>query len=332
MASSATIYDVSRLSGVSTATVSRTFSDPDRVKEATRRKVYDAAAVLNYSPNAIARAMARQCTDRIAYIICKKGATILDEFYASICEGIMRSANRADLHLLVSTAEDWGQFLRAAHSKQIEGVILGGTADPALISEFQSRKIPVVLVNNRIAGSELPCVVADEASGVRQALEHLIQRGHRKIGMVAGRVNSYVMSERYHAFVDCLKEHGLPVSPASIKMCEATVQSTTAAAEELLCSPEARPTALFCINDVAAAGAYKAARRLGLRIPEDLAVSGFDDSTLCPMLEPELTSVHIDCRRMGELCVERLTQLLQHKKDIEQFSMVPTELIVRRST
>ncbi len=314
MASSATIYDVSRLSGVSTATVSRTFSDPDRVKEATRRKVYDAAAVLNYSPNAIARAMARQCTDRIAYLICKKGATILDEFYASICEGIMRSANRADLHLLVSTAEDWSQLLRASHSKQIEGVILGGTADPALISEFQSRKIPVVLVNNRITGSELPCVVADEASGVRQALEHLIQRGHRKIGMVAGRVNSY------------------PVSPASIKMCEATVQSTTAAAEELLRSPEARPTALFCINDVAAAGAYKAARRLGLRIPEDLAVSGFDDSTLCPMLEPELTSVHIDCRRMGELCVERLTQLLQHKKDIEQFSMVPTELIVRRST
>ena len=139
MASSATIYDVSRLSGVSTATVSRTFSDPDRVKEATRRKVYDAAAVLNYSPNAIARAMARQCTDRIAYIICKKGATILDEFYASICEGIMRSANRADLHLLVSTAEDWSQLLRTSHSKQIEGVILGGTADPALISEFQSR-------------------------------------------------------------------------------------------------------------------------------------------------------------------------------------------------
>ena len=87
MAASPTIYDVSRLSGVSTATVSRTFSDPDRVKETTRRKVYDAASVLNYSPNAIARAMARQRTDKIAYIICKKGATILDEFYAGICEG-----------------------------------------------------------------------------------------------------------------------------------------------------------------------------------------------------------------------------------------------------
>ena len=332
MAASPTIYDVSRLSGVSTATVSRTFSEPDRVKESTRRKVYDAAAVLNYSPNAIARAMARQRTDKIAYIICKKGATILDEFYAGICEGILRAANRAEHQLLVSTAEDWQQTLSTAQSKQIEGVILGGTADPALISEFQARKVAVVLVNNRVAGSDLPCVVADEASGVTQALEHLIGRGHRHIAMLAGRVNAYVMSERYHAFVSCMRENGLPVSPADIRMCEANVESTEAAAEELLRSAENRPTAVFCINDVTAAGTYKAARRLGLRIPEDLAVVGFDDSTICPLLEPELTSVHIDCRRMGELCVERLTALLNAESHIKQFSMVPTELIIRRST
>lgn len=332
MAASATIYDVSRLSGVSTATVSRTFSDPDRVKEATRRKVYDAAAVLNYSPNAIARAMARQRTDKIAYIICKKGATILDEFYAGICEGILRSANRADYQLLVSASEDWQQTVSTAQSKQIEGVILGGTADPALISEFQTRKVAVVLVNNRVNGPNLPCVVADEAFGVRQALEHLMSRGHRRIAMLAGRVNAYVMSERYHAFVACMRENGLPVSPADIRMCEANVESTEAAAEELLRLPENRPTAVFCINDVAAAGTYKAAHRLGLRIPEDLAVVGFDDSSICPLLEPELTSVHIDCRRMGELCVERLTSLLNAEGEVEQFSMVPTELIIRRST
>lgn len=332
MAASPTIYDVSRLSGVSTATVSRTFSEPERVKEETRQKVYDAAAVLNYSPNAIARAMARQRTDRIAYLICKKGATILDEFYAGICEGIMRAANRADLQLLVSTAEDWRQTVSASQSKQIEGVILGGTAEPSLISEFRSRRVAVVLVNNRVAGSDLPCVVADEAAGVRQALEHLIGRGHRRIAMLAGRVNAYVMSERYHAFMDCMRENALPVSPADIRMCEADVTGTAAAAEELLRSAEERPTAIFCINDVAAAGVYKTAHRLGLRIPQDLAVVGFDDSSVCPLLEPELTSVHIDCRKMGELCVDRLTALLNASDEIEQVSMVPTELIVRRST
>ena len=106
MPANPTIYDVSRLSGVSTATVSRAFSEPDKVRESTRRKVYEAAEVLNYYPNAIARAMARQRTDKIAYLICKKGATILDEFYAGICDGIMQKANRSDYQLLVSTAED----------------------------------------------------------------------------------------------------------------------------------------------------------------------------------------------------------------------------------
>lgn len=100
-----TIYDVSRLSGVSTATVSRTFTTPDRVRESTRRRVYAAAEALHYQPSAIARAMARQQTDKIAFLICKEGATILDEFYASICEGVMRRANGTNYQLLISTAE-----------------------------------------------------------------------------------------------------------------------------------------------------------------------------------------------------------------------------------
>ena len=158
-----TIYDVSRLSGVSTATVSRTFTTPDRVRESTRRRVYAAAEALHYQPSAIARAMARQQTDKIAFLICKEGATILAEFYASICEGVMRRANGTNYQLLISTAEEW---TRTAQSKQIEGVILAGNAQADLISEFQRQNIPVVLVNNRAAGFDLPCIVADEAGGV----------------------------------------------------------------------------------------------------------------------------------------------------------------------
>ncbi|MEG1989318.1 MAG: LacI family DNA-binding transcriptional regulator, partial [Oscillibacter sp.] len=116
-----TIYDVSRLSGVSTATISRSFSNPAQVRESTRRKVFEAAEVLHYYPNAIARAMARQRTDKIAFLICKKGATILDEFYAGICEGIMRETNKSDYQLLISTAEDWRMAANVAKSKQIEG-------------------------------------------------------------------------------------------------------------------------------------------------------------------------------------------------------------------
>ncbi|WP_298031285.1 LacI family DNA-binding transcriptional regulator [uncultured Dysosmobacter sp.] len=325
-----TIYDVSRLSGVSTATVSRAFSNPEQVREGTRRKVYEAAEVLRYSPNAIARAMARQRTDKIAYLICKKDATLLDEFYAAICEGIMGKAYRSDYQLLISNAEDWRVTVGTAQSKQIEGVILGGNAPAELVTELQSQKVAVVLVNHRLAGLELPCVISDEREGVRQAVTYLLSRGHRRIAMLAGRLQPYVAGARYNAFLEVMAEHGLRVDASGVKMCNPDVEQAAQAAAELLALPD-RPTAILGANDVIAAGAIKAARRMGLRLPEDLAVVGFDDSSICTMLEPALTSVHIDCRRMGELCMERLKALLDGEEDIPRVTVVPTELKVRGS-
>ena len=326
-----TIYDVSRLSGVSTATISRAFSEPEKVREGTRRKVYEAAAALHYSPNAIARAMARQRTDKIAFLICKKGATILDEFYASICEGIMRETNGSDYLLLISTAEDWSQASATAQSKQVEGVILGGDAQAELVSEFQSKNVAVVLVNNRMAGFDLPCVVSDERGGVRQAVEHLMERGHRRIGMLAGRLAPYITSQRYSAFLEVMADHGLPVRDEDIKMCDLDIRDATRAAQELLDRPD-RPSAIFAANDIIAAATVKAAARLHLRVPEDLAVVGYDDSTACALTEPELTSVHIDCRQMGLLCVERLKAVLCGEEHVPRLTVVPTRLVVRRSS
>ncbi|MDO5142332.1 MAG: LacI family DNA-binding transcriptional regulator [Eubacteriales bacterium] len=323
-----TIYDVSRLSGVSTATVSRTFSDPARVREGTRRRVYEAAAALDYQPSAIARAMARQRTDKLAFIICKKGATILDEFYAGICEGVMRCVNSMDYQLLVSTAED---RQREAQSKQIEGAILAGDAQPDLIAELQRQNVRVVLVNHVAPGFDLPCVVADDRDGVRQALVHLHARGHRRIAMLAGRFSSYITSERYDAFLATVKELGLTLGEGDILMCDRDVESATQAAAQLLSRPD-RPHAVFAFNDVLAAGVIKAARRLGAALPDELAVVGFDDSSVCTLLEPELTSVHVDCRRMGELCMERMTALLRGEQDVPRLTVVPVSLHVRRSS
>ena len=325
-----TIYDVSRLSGVSIATVSRAFSNPERVREHTRQKVFEAAEVLHYSPNAIARAMARQRTDKVAFLICKEGATILDEFYAGICIGIMGETNRIDRELVISTAADWDLTASNAKNKQVDGVILGGNARPELVSELQSRGLAVVLVNNRMAGFDIPCVVSDEYGGVRQALEHLIARGHRNIAMLAGRFSPYILNERYRAFLEIAQSHGLSTDARQIRLCDPAVDSAETACEELLARPD-RPTAILAANDMLAAGAMKAARRLGLRVPEDLAVTGVDDSNICGLLEPELTSVHIDCRRMGELAAARLQSLLEGETDVPQVTVVPTQLRVRGS-
>ena len=304
-----TIYDVSRLSGVSTATVSRTFTTPDRVRESTRRRVYAAAEALHYQPSAIARAMARQQTDKSASLVRKE-------------------ANGTNYQLLISTAEEW---TRTAQSKQIEGVILAGNAQADLISEFQRQNIPVVLVNNRAAGFDLPCIVADEAGGVRQVVSHLISAGHQRIAMLMGRFSPYVTSARYNAFLSVMRENGLSVDESGALMCDRDIQSATEAALRLLSRPD-RPSAVFAFNDVLAAGVMKAARRLGLRLPEDLAVVGFDDSSVCPMMEPELSSIHVDCRRMGELCMEHMAALLDGAQDVPRLTVVPVNLKIRASS
>ncbi|MBQ7092433.1 MAG: substrate-binding domain-containing protein, partial [Clostridia bacterium] len=225
----------------------------------------------------------------------------------------------------------WKQTVGNAQSKQIEGVILGGDAQAELIAELQSQNVAVVLVNNYKPGLDIPCVVSDERDGVRQAIEHLYSRGHRHIAMIAGRLNPYIIGARYNAFLEVMAEYGLSVDTADIEMCDPTVESSTKAAMKLL-SRSDRATAVFGSNDVVASGAFKAASRLGLRIPEDVAIAGFDDSSICPVFEPELTSVHVNCRRMGEICAQQLTALLDGKRDIPRLTVIPAALQVRRST
>ena len=138
-------------------------------------------------------------------------------------------------------------------------------AQADLISEFQRQNIPVVLVNNRAAGFDLPCIVADEAGGVRQVVSHLISAGHQRIAMLMGRFSPYVTSARYNAFLSVMRENGLSVDEPGALMCDRDIQSATEAALRLLSRPD-RPSAVFAFNDVLAAGVMKAARRLGLRL------------------------------------------------------------------
>lgn len=322
-----TIKDVSRLSGVSTATVSRVFTSSSLVSEKTRRKVLEVTKVLNYQPNAIARSMALQQTEKIAFLICKKASSILDEFYAEICDGIMDKTNSSTYQLLISTASNWA----VAKSKQVDGVILGGDASVELISEFQKQNIHIVLVNHDIPGLGLPCVLSDEEGGVRQAVKHLVDKGHKSIGMLAGRFSPYISERRYNAFKMVMADYGLPIPPSYIRMTNPVLDDAVEVATSLL-SAKDRPTAIFGANDIIAAGIMKAAIRLHLRVPEDVAVVGCDDSRLCNVLEPELTSIHISCHEMGMLSADMLVSSLEGKSPEKSKVILPETLVVRKST
>lgn len=322
-----TIKDVSRLSGVSTATVSRAFSNPESVREATRAKVMEAARILDYQPNAIAQSMARQTTEHIAFLICKHDSSILDEFYAGICDGIMRVTKDADYRLLVSTADDWGSTRR----NQVDGVILGGSATVGMISGYVRQNTKIVLVNHELGGFDFPRVVSDEQTGVRMAVEHLISRGHRKIAMLAGRFSPYICEVRFNTFCSVLKEHGLPIPDRYVRICDPNIPDAERQAERILIQQDP-PTAIFGANDVIATGAMKAAIRLGRKIPDDVAVIGYDDSRVCEALEPELSSVHTDCTRMGELSAKLMLDLLSGNKPEKNRFVIEPKLVIRGST
>ncbi len=323
-----TIYDIAQLAGVSTATVSRTFSAPDLVRPATRERVLRVAKTMDYSPNAIASSMARQATDKIAFLVCKEGASVLDEFYAGICEGVMHSISPMEYQLILSTAKEW---TISAQSKHIDGAILGGNASGKMIRTFQQQNIPLVLVNNYMDGISVPAIVSDEYDGVRQVLNHLYQRGHRKIALLTGRFSPYIVGQRYSAFLNVAQNMGLFVPANYIRMCQPTIEDAVEVATAML-SQDQRPTAILATNDLAAIGAMKAALRLGLRIPQDIAITGYDDSLASRMVEPELTTIGLDKARMGEVCAQELRRLLAGHAPSAAVQKIPVTLCIRGST
>lgn len=328
-----TIIDVARKCGYSKTTVSRAYAEPDSVSEKAKLKIYAAAKSLNYTPNAIARAMVRQRTENIAFIIHEKQSpAVLNPFYSPILEAVMRESARRNYSVFVVTNQDVllpnGEVYI---KKQMDGVIFVGEASPAIIGRLREQKIPVVLLNNVLDMPDLLCITTSHYEGAVSAVDHLYERGHRKISLLAGRFSPQVNEARYKGYEDALARRGLEINPRYILEIDPSLEAGERAMAGLL-RLEDRPTAVFCTNDTVAAGAMKAVIRAGLRIPEDAAIVGFDDSTVSHIVEPELTTVRIDMDRMGRLAAEKLFDLIEGIPSIETRIEIPTELIVRSSS
>lgn len=329
----ATILDVAKLCGYSKATVSRAFASPEQVSEKTRNKIYQAAQQLNYTPDAIARAMVRGRTDNIGFIIYEKQyPVVMNPFYSPIFESVMQTCGRKGYSLFISSHGDLklpnGQ---TCVKKQLDGVILAGHSDEQLVSDLRRQNMPVVLLNNELDMDDLTCITTDQYGGAALAMRHLIERGHRRIGLLAGNFSPHVYMSRYNAYRDVLTENDCEIDPQLIKTIEPTVEDAIESTQKLL-ALENRPTALFCTNDTIAIGAVKAILRSGLRIPEDIAVVGYDDSENSRMIEPELTTVQVDKTAMGRLAAESLIALIEGEAPRKETIQTTVKLVVRKST
>ncbi|MFD8148017.1 LacI family DNA-binding transcriptional regulator [Streptomyces sp. NPDC059708] len=322
-----TSRDVATAAGVSQATVSLVLGDKwrGRVSERTAGLVREAASALGYRPNLAARNL-RLGSTRTALLVVP---ALTNEFFARVYTGAARVAAAHGFGVVLYPSPDGTGPARdpfASARAALDGVIASSMAAGAL-DAIGGDDLPLVMLDSDPAsGRAAAHVNLAMADGVRQAAEHLLDLGHRRFLHLAADVDTWTFHIRARALA------GLLAPAAELRTVRAalTVDAARTAAEAALADPGSRPTAVLCDDDVLAAGACKAARRLGLRVPEDLSVTGIDDLGLATAVEPELTTVRLPAEQVGEQGMNALLAVLEGTAWTAPD--IPVELVVRDST
>lgn len=314
-----TIHDVARSAGVSRQTVSRALNDKAEIDGSTKQRVLDAARELGYRPSRFARGLVRPDTTTIGLVV----PDLLNPFFTEVASGALAAARARGRHVVVyDTAGDAEQELATLRviGTQVDAVVGYFSRSEEDLDRF-TPGVPVVLIGREPRLPRFSGISIDGEDGVREAVAHLVGRGHRRIGMLDD--DGPGPSVRQLWFRRAAAAHGIAVAPGWIARAAQTVDGGGAALASLLAAhPDV--TAVFAFNDVIAIGALREARRFGLRVPADLAVIGFDGLALGTLVDPELSSVAIDTRALGALAVDQAARLVTGAAPLE-----PAELVVR---
>ncbi|MEX1652840.1 LacI family DNA-binding transcriptional regulator [Streptomyces pseudovenezuelae] len=324
-----TSRDVAQAAGVSQAAVSLVLGDKwrGRVSETTAERVREAARDLGYRPNLAARNLRLGHTRTVLLVV----PALTTEFFAGVYTGAARvAADHGFGIVLYPSPEGIGPARDPFASAQaaLDGVIASSMAADALTA-IRGDQLPLVMLDSDPSGSLGAATVnLDIADGIRQVATHLLDLGHRHFLHLGADVPSWTFEVRARELAARLA--AVPGTTVRTAHAPISIDGALTAAEAALAAPGPRPTALVCDDDKLAAGAYKAARRLGLRVPDDLSVTGLDDLALATALDPELTTVRLDAELFGERGMQALLAVLEDRTP--DAGDIPVELVVRGST
>lgn len=329
-----TIRDVAARAGVHPSTVSRVLNGDDRraVPE-TRERIHQAARDLGWRANSIARSLSTGRTRTIGMII----PTITNPAYAGMIQGAQRRAEERGNVVLVTDAGDDENRARMQIERlgdRVDGFVLGtARLSSPILPILDDRGVPFVLLNRR-SHNGLPAVIGDDERGVRLAVEHLVELGHRRIGHISGPADLDTVERRRHAFSAAVRDLGMDTDRQLVRRGPLTPAGVSRSLRPLLqMPPQRRPTAVFCTNLLTAVEVIAAVTRAGLHVPADMSVVGFDDWPLAEHLQVPLTTVRMPTDAMGARAVELLLDRLDGKQiPVETRVAVPPRLIVRSST
>jgi DNA-binding LacI/PurR family transcriptional regulator len=327
-----TIYDVARLAGVSTATVSRALNGTAAIAASTRAAIDDAVEQLGYRPNPIARSLVTKSTQTIALLL----PDITNPFYAELVAGAQELLLERDQAMLLCTTagdpEQEARYLRLLRAKHVDGALVDGLVLPSeRIAAFVEDGFPIVCLDRDVDSSLIPLVQVDNRLGARLATEHLLSLGHTRIAHVGGPPDERISHERRGGYRDALASAGIATDPTIETSGDFVEQGGHAAMQRLLESG-ARFSAVFCANDLSAMGALNAILSSGRKVPLDLSLVGFDDLRLAPYTSPGLTTIHQPAFEIAQHATELLLQLIRGKSPKTMLHLFTPSLVVRGST
>ncbi len=328
-----TIKDIARLANVSTTTVSHVLNSTRKVSDDLSARVQVAIRDLEYKPNAMARALRVHSSKTLGLIIPDNS----NPFFSEIALGAEDCAYRHGYSLfLCNSRHDSARelsYMSTLSTYSVDGIIVSSVSgDHHQLSEFVKTGTPIVVVDRKVAIPDIDFIQSDHIQGARDATQHLVELGHRRIGIITGPTGVRSALDRIQGYEEVLNEHGLQTDPHLSIIGDFQVESGHRAAREMM-ELHDPPTAIFACNDMMAIGALQTLRTIGYRVPEDVSLVGFDDIFLASLLDPPLTTVAQSAYTIGEMAVARLMERMNGSNNLmPQEFCLPTNLIIRKST
>lgn len=335
MAGNVTIKDVARLAGVSPATVSLALSGDPRVNVKTRKLVKEAAERINYIPNEIGRSLRLQRTETVALIIPNTSHHVFSHpYYSQLLEGITEVLNSHNYNLLLSLnpseKELSAAYDKVLRNRRADGVIVSSASakDRNLLRLIESG-FPLVYLGKWLH-DDLLSVERDDLGGAYTATAHLLRLGRRRIAHISGPLDHQAGFDRLEGYRKALSEYQVAYDPSLVIEKDFSQQSGYEAALDLI-SRNVSFDAVFAANDLMAIGALKLFKERAVKVPEDVALVGFDDIELASFIQPALTTIHQPMKLVGTIAASKLLALLAGKPPKEKQTVVPTDLVIRES-
>ncbi|MCY6371038.1 LacI family DNA-binding transcriptional regulator [Clostridium ganghwense] len=333
---SVTISDIAKTAGVSPATVSRVLNNSGYVKQETREKILKIIKELNYTPSAIARSLSTNKTNTIGVIV----PDINNPFFGEVIKGISEIADKHDLNIILCDTDESMQkelkALKLLKEQRIQGIIITPTSveddfNSEYLSTLENLGIPIVLVDGHVKYSTFSGVFVDNIKGAYEGTEALIKAGHRKVAIITGRMNSKPAKDRLIGYKKALAMNNIPIDERYIFYGDYRQESGYKFTKEMVMMEDG-PTAIFVCSNLMTLGCIKALHEDDLKIPEDMAIIGFDRIEILTIAGMNISFINGPTREMGSIGMKLLIDILKNeeKKEIKRITLLP-ELVLNGS-